>query len=305
MENHQRKLRKHRNYLWFITPGFILYTLLVVIPILYVIYLSLFEWSGLGEMKFIGLSNFNLLMTDKKISADFWGAVRNNLKYLLCIWFIVTPLQFLTAYLFYIRIPAHKYLKFMIFMPYVISSTIVSFFATMIFNPNIGILNKFLAAIGLPQGSWLGDPQWAFKIFIALVLWQSAGSGMMIFYSNLLDMPKDVLEAGSIDGCSEVQKFFHILIPLSLPSCASTIIMSTIWALSVFDLPFILGGPNGGVRGCLDFVNLVFYRYTFGSVLNAQSNLGFGAAISTAMLVVIAIVTAVQNKLLSKFEYDM
>ncbi|MDY6308519.1 MAG: sugar ABC transporter permease, partial [Oribacterium sp.] len=135
-------------------------------------------------------------------------------------------------------------------------------------------------------------------------IWHSAGSGMMIFYSNFLDIPQEVMESSSIDGANEWQRFWHILVPLSLPSCASIIIMSTIWALSVFDMPYILVGSTGGVHGVLDFVNLVFYRYTFGSVLNAQSNYGFGAAISTTMLIVIAIVTAIQNKVLSKFEYE-
>ncbi len=297
-------MKKRRQYLFFITPGFILYTVFIIIPILYVIYLSFFEWNGLTEMTFVGMENFKLLMTDSKIAPDFWSAVKNNLKYLLCIWFVVTPLQFITAYFFYVRIPAFKYIKFMVFMPYVISTTIVSFFATIIFNPNIGILNSVLKALNLPQGSWLGDPNWTFKIFIMIVIWQSSGSGMMIFYSNLLDIPKDIMEACSIDGANEFQKFWHILLPLSLPSCASIIIMSTIWALSVFDLPYILVGSTGGVKGVLDFVNMVFYRYTFGSVLNAQSNYGFGAAISTVMLIVIIIVTAVQNKILSRFEYD-
>ena len=296
--------RKRKKYLMFITPGFILYTIFIVIPIIYVIYLSFFNWNGLTEMHFTGLSNFKLIFTDKKIAPDFWRAVRNNLKYLLCIWLIVTPLQYLTAYLFFIRIPAYKYLKFMVFMPYVISSTIVSFFATMIFNPNIGILNKILNNIGLKGEAWFGDVNWAFKLFIIIVIWQSAGSGMMIFYSNFLDIPQEVMESCSIDGANEWQRFWHILVPLSLPSCASTIIMSTIWALSVFDLPYILVGSTGGVKGVLDFVNLVFYRYTFGSVLNAQSNYGFGAAISTTMLAVIAVVTMIQNKILSKFEYE-
>lgn len=299
-----KKRKKRRNYLLFISPGFIMYSIFIIVPIIYVVYLSFFHWNGLTEKTFAGLSNFQLLFTDQKIAPDFWHAVGNNLKYLLCIWFIVTPLQFLTAYFFYIKIPAYKYIKFMVFMPYVISSTIVSFFATMIFNPNIGILNRILKMAGLPQGSWFGDIHQAFKLFILIVLWQSAGSGMMIFYSNLLDIPRDVLEACSIDGATEWQKFWRILVPLSLPSCASTIIMSTIWALSVFDLPYILVGSTGGVRGVLDFVNLVFYRYTFGSVLNAQSNYGFGAAISTVMLFVIAVVTAIQNKVLSRFEYE-
>lgn len=298
--------RKRRPYWGFIAPGFIIYSVFVIFPIIFVIFLSLFEWSGLGAMKFIGIENFQTIFTDSRIGPAFWHAVRNNLKYLLCVWFIITPIQFLMAYLFYLKIPAFKYIKFMIFMPYVISSTIVSFFATMIFNPNIGYLNGLMEAIGHPEwtSSWIGDPNMAFKIMIILIIWQGAGSGMMIFYANLMDIPAEVMEASSIDGCSEWQRLINILIPLSLPSCASTIIMSSIWALGIFDIPYILGGANGGVNGSLDFVNLVFYRYTFGNALNGKSNLGFGAAISTIMFIVMMVVTVVQNKVLSRFEYD-
>ena len=298
--------KKRRPYLMFLAPGMIMYTIFIIIPIIYVFVISVFEWSGLGEMKFVGLENFKTLFTNERIAPTFWHAVLNNLKYLLCVWLIITPIQFLIAYLFWLKIPMFKYIKFMIFMPYVISSTIVSFFATMIFDPNIGFLNEFLTNIGLPQltGSWIGDPNMAFKIMIILIIWQSSGSGMMIFYANLMDIPKDVMEASSIDGCTELQRLFHILIPLSLPSCASIIIMSSIWALGVFDIPFILGGASGGVSGSLDFVNLVFYRYTFGSALNGKSELGFGASISVTMFVVIMVVTMLQNKILSRFEYN-
>ena len=219
---------------------------------------------------------------------------------------IITPIQYLIAYLFFIKIPAHKYLRFMIFMPYVISSTIVGFFATMIFNPNIGFLNKFLEAVGLGnyQGAWFGDPKWAFKLMIFLIIWQSSASGTMIFYSNFLDISKDVMEACRIDGCSEWQRFLYILVPLSLPSCASIITMSTIWALALFDMPFLLGGQNGGISGSLDFANLVFYRYTFGSTMNGKSEMGFGASICVVMFIAMMLVTLFQNKILKKFEYE-
>lgn len=144
----------------------------------------------------------------------------------------------------------------------------------------------------------------AFKIMLILIIWQSSGSGMMIFYANMMDIPSEVMEASSIDGCNDWQKLIRILIPMSLPACASTIIMSSIWALGVFDIPYILGGANGGVNGSLDFVNLLFYRYTFGSALNGKANMGFGAAISVCMFVVIMMITVVQNKVLSKFEYE-
>ncbi len=302
----EKKKKKKKPYLMFITPGLILYTVFIVFPIIFVLYLCFFNWSGLGSMTFIGLDNFKTLFTSPRFAPTFWNALGNNLKYLLCVWIIITPVQFLLAYLFYLKIPFYKYYKLMIFMPYVISSTIVSFFATMIFNPNIGFLNDFLTKVGLINltSSWLGDPNLAFKIMIIVIIWQGSGSGMMIFYANMMDIPTDIIEASRIDGCSEAQRFWNILLPLSLPSCASIIVMSSIWALGIFDIPFILAGSSGGVSNCLDFVTMVFYRYTFGSVLNGKSELGFGAAISVAMFIAILIVTVIQNKVLSKFEYD-
>lgn len=297
-------MKKKKNYLMFIAPGFILYTVFVIFPIIYVLFLSFTDWSGLGAIHFIGLDNFKTIFGDKRFTPEFFNALKNNIKYLLCVWFIITPFQYFMAYMFFIKIPFHKYLKFMTFLPYVISTTIVSFFATLIFDPNIGILNNVLGNLGMSKGAWFGDVNWAFKLMIMIIIWQSSGSGIMIFYSNFISTSGDVMDASRIDGCNEWQRFRYILFPLSLPSCASIISMSTIWALAIFDYPFILGGSNGGVSGCLDFVNVVFYRYTFGSALNAKSNLGFGASICFVMFIVMFVITFLQNKILKKFEYD-
>ncbi|MFV0502495.1 MAG: carbohydrate ABC transporter permease [Lachnospirales bacterium] len=297
---------KNKNYIFFIAPGFVLYSIFVTVPVIYVLYLSLFEWSGIGLKTFVGMENFIQIFTNDRFAPMFFNALKNNLKYLLCVWFIITPFQYFIAYVLYLKIPAFKYIKFMIFMPYVISSTIVSFFAVVVFDPNIGILNQILDSLSLLelQSAWFGNPDIAFKLMIMLIMWQGAGVGVMIFYSNFIGISSDILEAAKIDGCSELQRFSYILFPLSLPSCASIITMSTIWALAIFDMPFILGGATGGVSNSLDFVNLVFYRTTFGSVLDGKSNLGFGSAISTVMFIIIFTVSFLQNKVLSKFEYD-
>lgn len=297
-------MKKNRNHLLFITPAFIFYSIFIIIPIICVFLLGFTDWSGLGDINIVGFKNFITIFTDSRFAPEFFNAVKNNLKYLLCVWLIITPFQYLIAYVLYIKIPAFKYIKFMVFLPYVISSTIVSFFATLVFDPNIGFLNEFLLKLGMEPGAWFGDPQWAFKLMILLILWQGSGVGILIFYSNFMDISSDVMEACRVDGCTEWQRFVHILLPLSLPSCASIITMSTIWALALFDMPFILGGINGGAKGSLDFANIVFYRYTFGSGLNGRQDYGFGAAICVIMFLIMLTVTFVQNKVLAKFEYD-
>ena len=163
-------VKKNRNYLFFITPAFILYSIFVALPIVIVFVLSFTDWSGMGAINPIGIKNFITIFTDERFAPEFFNALKNNLKYLLCVWLIITPFQYLVAYLLFIKVPARKYIQFMVFLPYVISTTIVSFFATLIFNPNIGFLNSFLTRIGMDPGAWFGDSNWAFKLLIMLIL---------------------------------------------------------------------------------------------------------------------------------------
>lgn len=297
-------MKKNKNHLLFLSPGLILYTVFAIVPVFYVIFLSFTDWSGLGEIHFVGLKNFITLFTDSTFAPTFFNALKNNIKYLLIVWFIITPYQYLIAFLLYIKIPGKKFIQFMVFMPFVFSTTIVAFFGMLIFNPSFGVLNSVLAALNMPTGSWFGDPAVAFKLLVFIIIWENSGPGIMILYSNFLNIPEEVREASKIDGCNTLQLFFKILFPMSLPSCASVITMSTIWALGIFDLPFILSGGSGGVNGTLDFLNMVFYRYTFGTGLNGKSDMGFGSAICIVVFVFLLAITFVLRKILSKFDYE-
>ena len=130
----------------------------------------------------------------------------------------------------------------MIFMPYVISSTIVSFFATLLFSPNIGFLNKFFEWIGHSewQSAWFGDPNRAFKLMIILIIWQGAGSGIMIFYSNLMDISQDIMESCRIDGCNEFFIFLKIVLPCIRPAIISLCLLIFLWSWNSYLLPLVM-----------------------------------------------------------------
>lgn len=297
-----KNLLKSKPQIGFILPGFLIYTIFAIIPIFSAMYYSFFEWPGIGEKTFVGLDNFITLFTDETVAPIFYNALFNNLKYILCIWFVITPVQFILAYILFIKIRGAQYFKLMLFLPYVISSTIIGFFTTLIFDPNIGSLNAVIESMGGTGGLWLGDPNMAFKILILVVLWQGIGTGMMIFYSDMQGIPNSLIEASEMDGANEWVKLTKIIFPMSISSFTTNMVMSTIWALAVFDLPFLLGGVTGGADKSLDFVNIMFYRYTFGTALNGKSNMGFGAAISVVMFLVIAVITLVLTQLLKKLE---
>ena len=212
-------MKKNRNYLFFITPGFVVYTIFAIIPILYVVYLAFTNYTGMGKADFVGFENFIRIFNDERFTPAFFNSLKNNLKYLLCVWFIITPFQYFLAYFFFIKIPAYKYIKFMVFLPYVISSTVIGFFATLLFNPNIGLMNTILKSLGMAQSAWFGNPSIAFKLLVLVIMWQGAGSGIMIFYANFMDIPQEIMEACRVDGCTEWQRFTRILLPLSLLLC--------------------------------------------------------------------------------------
>lgn len=298
-------MRKKKAYIGFIAPGFILYTIFMIVPIVCAVVYSFHDWSGIGPMKFIGLSNYKKLLTEPRMSGIFFNALLNNAKYLGCVLLIITPIQLFFSYVLYIKIRGHRYLQLMLFLPYVISTSIVGFFATQIFDPNIGVLNTALGWAGLDnlKSAWLGDPDKVFKIFVMTVIWQCIGSGMMIFYANMQEIPASIMEASVIDGANERQKFFKVVLPMITPSMTTNITLSCIYALTMFDIPFMLGGPQGGVNNKIDFVNMVFYRYAFGGTYFGETSLGFGSSISVTMFLLILGLSLIVMRLLKKLEY--
>ena len=297
-------MKKSKAYLGFITPGLILYTVFMIVPIVCAMYYSFFEWNGVGPMKFIGLANFQKLLGGGRMSRIFFNALGNNMKYLGCVLLIITPLQVFFAYILFIKIKAHRYLQFMLFLPYVISTSIVGFFAMMVFDPNIGLLNTIFGTLGISKSAWLGNPNLSFKLFVIVVIWACIGNGMMIFNANMKEIDESVLEAAIIDGCNERQKFFQVVLPQLHSSISTVITLSTIYALTMFDIPFMLGGVQGGVNNSIDFVNMVFYRYAFGGTYFGETSLGFGSSISVTMFLIILIVSLITRSVLQRHEKE-
>ena len=301
-------MRRSRTYWGFITPGFLIYTLFMIIPLGIAFYYSFFSWSGMGSMTFIGLDNFRKIFLEPRMSSIFWNALGNNFTYLLVAVFIFIPIQILLAYLIHIEISGHKLFKLMIFLPYVISPSIVGFFSLLVFDPNIGMLNTLFLNLGLNQlaGAWFGDPDIAFGLLVSIIGWQGIGVGMVIILANMKNIPQEVIEASIIDGAASWRRFWSVELPFLKPSIFNVVVLSSIFALTQFDLPFVIGGLNGGIDGKLDFLNLVFFRYTFGDSYNGETAIGFGAAISVVLFCIILLISLTQRLLLTRllFKHD-
>lgn len=298
-----RLLRK-RPYIGFLLPGFVIYTALMIVPLFVAVYYSFFNWSGIGPMSFIGFENYRNLFFDPRLSGIFWNALGNNAAFVLCVLGIIMPIQLLIAYTIDIKVTGYRAFQLVVFLPYVVSPTIIGFFALLVFDPNLGLLNTIFELIGRGdwKSAWFGNPDLAFPLMVGVIAWQGIGAGMLIFLANLKEISREILEAAIIDGASRWRRFIHIIIPSLVPSFTNNIVLGTIWAMVQFDIPYIVGGPQGGVDNSVDFLNLFFYRFAFGGSYYGETSMGFGATISVVLFMIILSVAIVQIKFLQRFE---
>lgn len=298
-----KKKKKNNTFLVFILPGLILYTVFVIVPIICSVYFSFFEWSGIGPMKFVGLHNFDYLLFGERMSPIFTNALKVTFKYLLAVLVIITPIQIFFAYILYLKIRFSKYIRIMLFLPYVLSISIVGFFSLLVFDGNIGLLNNAITNLfgSKYTVAWIGDPKWMFRVFVCMIIWQCIGSGMMIFYADMQSISNDIIEASIVDGCGDIRRFFSIILPNMRASLSSNTVLSVIYALTMFGLPYVVFGPSGGIDNAMDFVAMVFYRYAFGGTYYGTTDIGFGSSISVVLLVIIVICYLITNKFVKKF----
>lgn len=280
----------------FIAPGFVLYTIFMILPLFTAIRFSFYEWSGVGPKTFVGLANYRNLFLDPRLSGFFWNALGNNFRFVLRALLVILPIQLLLACLFDAKIAGYRFFQSVVFFPYVVSTTIIGFLSVMVFDPNIGLLNGFLGAVGLEgmKSSWYGDTRIAFDILTCVIAWQGIAAGMLIFLANLKEIPKEVMEASLLDGANARQRFFRVMLPYLVPSLTNNIVLGTIWGLTQFDVPFIVGGSQGGVNNSMDFMNLFFYRYAFGGAYFGETSMGFGATISVVLFAIVLASSSLQ-----------
>ncbi|MFC8519292.1 carbohydrate ABC transporter permease [Streptomyces sp. NPDC057257] len=153
-----------------------------------------------------------------------------------------------------------------------------------------GTLNRVLSAVGLAGPNWLDDPHLAMPVVIALGVWRNFGTAMVLFLAGLQAIPRDVYEAAALDGAGRWRQLRHITLPLLLPTTLMVSVLLTVFYLQVFDEPYLL--TNGGPLGSTESVALYTY-HQFG-----VGELGVSSAASFVMLVLVALVSVVQFRLL-------
>lgn len=296
------KKRKKRPYLWFMLPGFIIYAIFVVYPILAAGQLSLYHWNGIGEKVFVGVQNYIDLFSDSRLMSEMFNALKNSLTIFVLTVLIQIPVQLIMAYIIFSKSRGANILQVAIFSPQFISTPVIVFIFTLIFDGNIGVVNKVMKMIGLGAytRSWLGIPELGIYIIWAMITWAGIGVGMMYFISAMKMLGMDCLESAYLEGAGFWKRLWYIILPQVKMTIVNIILIGYIFSMTVFDYSYIMGGgSSGGTNGCLDVMSLFFYRMALGdnNPLGGRistNSVGMGTTVACVLFGMIFIVALIQ-----------
>jgi N-acetylglucosamine transport system permease protein len=273
---------KYRLIIPFLLPAVILYGLFVLWPYGQAIYLSLTSWRGVSPNKpWVGLDNYERLLSDDR----FLEALSRNAQLLVVLPLVTIAIGLTFAALFTQgkqAIRGASFYRIVFFFPQVISAVIVGILWSYIYNPNIGLLNGALGAIGLDalERTWLGDPNLILWSIVAVAIWSSVGFYMVIYLAAMQSIPSSFYEAAVLDGASRWTSFKDITFPLIWETVRTTMIYLGIAALDFFVLIQVMtgGGSTLSARRA-EVAALYLYNEAFG-----KSRWGYASAIGVVLL---------------------
>lgn len=265
----------------FLIPAGIIYLSVIVVPVFYSLYISLFNWNGIGEMNFIGLKNYITLFANDKV---FFTALMNNLKWILMTVCITMTVSLGLAVILNHKFRGRTFFRGFFYFPCVIAPIAVAIIWRWIYNPNIGFINQFFQALGIDYAqSWISDPKMSiYAVFIAS-LWQAVGQPMILFLAGLQSVSVDALEAARIDGAGPVKKFFFVTVPLMKDTFVIVLATLIVAAMKAFDV--IQGLTAGGPNNATQMLSTYMYSQTF-----QYNNVGLGTAVACIMVVMMMVV---------------
>ena len=285
--------RALKDTLLFTLPAVVMVLIAIYIPFVMSSYYSLTEWNGISRNPiFIGLANFKTIFSSG--SPEFVNALLFTFRYAALFIIFSNVLALALAVALTKKFRLANFLRGMFFLPYIMSMTIVGFIWKFIFTQGFEKLYE-LTGWRVWNLSWLGDGRLAFWSLVIVGTWQSLGFYIVLYIAGLQAIPKEVLEAASIDGATGSQRFFRVTLPLLGPSITTCMFMSLTNSLKVFDI--ILALTKGGPGGATYSATLDIYREAF-----QNNNYGLGSAKAIVFFVIVLVLTQVVLKIFESRE---
>lgn len=276
-----------------VAPALVMFFVFVIYPLFSTIYLSLFDY-GLTDarLRFVGVGNFVELGSDPV----FWRSLGNNLTILVVSVIVQVGLGLILAALIDRGARwGRSIFRTLNFAPVVMSAVAVGILWQLIYDPTVGLANRFVALFGIrpPSQGWLGDPNLAIFSILVVACWQYTGYVMVIVLAGMQSVSPELYEAAALDGAGEVRKFISVTIPSIRNVIIAVILITMIGAIKVFDLVYIL--TRGGPANASQVMSTYIYYNAF-----TVNRAGYASAISVVLLVIALILGVLQLRLSSR-----
>jgi cellobiose transport system permease protein len=274
-----------------VSPFYILFLVFGLFPIGFSIYLSFQDWDGIGKRTFVGLAQYQYLLTDSR----FWNAVLNTFEIFVISTVPMLFFALVIAFLLHQNIRMKGIYRVAFFIPNVTSMVAMALVFGSIFSDSFGIVNSALTALDVESIPWLTSP-WGMKVTIAvMVIWRWTGYNAIIYLAGLQAINSEVYESAKLDGAGAWATFSRITVPLLRPVILFTVITSTIGGLALFTEPQVLFGDAGGPGEAAMTIVLYQYNQAF-----TQLDFGYGSAIGWALFVIAGLVAIINWRLVSE-----
>lgn len=290
----QTKKQKYLFLAFCLVPTFILFAIFTLYPLFSGLYFSFFSWSGSAATReFIGIDNYIRLFNDgiipRTILHDYFLVITKVFGIMvLAMYFAVAIMQ--------MKIKEAPFYRIIFFFPNIMSVVVIGILWTFIYNPNMGLINSGLEAVGLEQLTrpWLGSETWALPAIVLPSIWAGIGLFMLMLMGGIGTISKSYYEAAELDGASEWQQFWKVTVPLLWPQIKVSILYIVITTLNgSFIIVQIMtgGGPNNSTH----VMGSYLYQQAF-----EQYNFGYGATIGVMILVFSLVTVFLLQKLLKR-----
>ncbi|MEM0905913.1 MAG: sugar ABC transporter permease [Pseudomonadota bacterium] len=279
-ERPRRRLKRDAVAPWlFMAPALVMFAIYVIAPIFQSIWISFYEWDGLGEATWVGLRNYDDLRYDDRFYTSLYNNVLWLVLYMLAVPAGLGVALFLNQTVFGIRI-----YKSLFFFPFVISQVVVGLIFSWFYNPEFGIVGKLWELFGATPPEILGDERFVTYGIIFAGLWPQIAYCMILYLTGLNNVAPDQVEAGRLDGAKGWRMLWHVILPQLKPATFIAVVVTVIGALRSFDLIAIMtqGGPYGSS-------NVLAY-YMYETALSEYGyRYGYGSAIATVLFAIMMV----------------
>ncbi|CAO3403276.1 ABC transporter permease [Azospirillum sp. TSA6c] len=277
-----RTKRLRPSYWPFVVPALIVVIGVIVFPWVFTLWMSAMEWRIGEEQRFVGLQNYARLFTDVR----FLEAMVHTLVYTALS--VLAPLVLGTAaaLAFNTKLPARGLLRGIFVMPMMATPVAIALVWTMMFHPQLGVLNYLLSQIGIGPLQWVYHPSTVILSLVLVETWQWTPLVMLIVLGGLAALPTEPYESAQIDGATAWQRFRYLTLPMIKPFLMVAVIIRSIDALKSFDILYTI--TQGGPGTASETINLYLYSVAF-----TYYDIGYGSAIAVVFFVLIILLSLI------------